>query len=127
MIRLESHVRVAIRAHGQQAFPREACGLVVRKESGQDVVPMQNLAEADDRFQVDPAEMLPYLLKEASIVCFYHSHPQQAAIPSASDRAGYTYSFPHLIYTVCDDEIRGYDVHDGVWVEEHIEENIEEI
>ncbi|MGZ6503280.1 MAG: Mov34/MPN/PAD-1 family protein, partial [Tumebacillaceae bacterium] len=79
MIRLESHVRAAIHAHGQQAFPREACGLVVRSESGQVVVPMQNLAVADDRFQFDPAEMLPYLLKEASIVCFYHSHPQQAA------------------------------------------------
>jgi proteasome lid subunit RPN8/RPN11 len=116
-MRLSQSVLTDIQMAGQQALPREACGLVVWQEGVQVYVPLRNIATTHDQFHIDPADMLPYLLEKGAILCFCHSHPTTSAIPSVHDVAGYTYDYPHLIYSVRDDEMRLYYVEQCDWQE----------
>ena len=87
----------AVAGHAEAAYPAECCGLLVGAAEGahawrvRRVVPSRNLAPADrrDRFEIDPALHLD-LQRELrgtgeSIVGVYHSHPDGATAPSATD------------------------------------------
>ncbi len=87
----------AIRAEAEAAWPGECCGLMVGRRgadacSVDRIVAAANLAAAPERqFEVDPAVLLAThrQAREAGEVILgpYHSHPEGAARPSATDLA----------------------------------------
>jgi len=98
MIRLAPEPRAAIAAHAELDFPNEACGLLLGRRDGDAVliteaVASENIAdEPAHRFEIDPG--LRLRLQKAArqdggdVVGHYHSHPNGAARPSDTDRAG---------------------------------------
>lgn len=94
---LPAALRAQIETEARAAFPREACGLLVGQRSGEGVEiflahPAANVAEHDDRFEIDPQAQFTLLrgLRETGreIVGCYHSHPNGRAEPSGADVAG---------------------------------------
>ena len=96
---LTPHQLAAIVYHAEDAYPDEACGLIVGKRLvrgrcvASRVVVSANLATGDarHRFEVDPALRLR-LERELrgsgeAVIGHYHSHPDHPAAPSARDLA----------------------------------------
>lgn len=84
-----------IEVEAESGYPQEACGLLVgrREEAGCRVCrvePSANLAdEPEHRFEIDPALRFRLMRElrgsDLDIVGHYHSHPDGAAAPSATD------------------------------------------
>ena len=94
---LPEALRAQIEAEARTAYPREACGLLVGQRSGERVEiflahPALNVAERDDRFEIDPQAQFTLLhaLRGTGreIVGCYHSHPNGRGEPSPADAAG---------------------------------------
>jgi proteasome lid subunit RPN8/RPN11 len=97
----------AMRAHGQRDYPYECCGLMLgRFEHGQkkviEIYPISNAREEEakrNRFLIRPEELMrgeKYARdKGLDVVGFYHSHPDDVAVPSQYDleHAWPTYSY----------------------------------
>jgi proteasome lid subunit RPN8/RPN11 len=90
-------LQAQIGAAAAEAFPRECCGLLEGYRRGADVVvervwPARNIAEASDRFEIDPADHVLALRtareRGRALVGCYHSHPNGAPGPSERDCAG---------------------------------------
>jgi proteasome lid subunit RPN8/RPN11 len=89
-------LRKRIADEAVKAFPAECCGLI---EGTRDfdmlraaaVHPTRNVAQAPDRFEIDPAEHIRLLRaareKGRTIIGCYHSHPNGKTEPSQADRA----------------------------------------
>jgi len=98
VIILPSEPRAAIASHAAADYPNEACGLLLGQRQGEDMVVSQAVAstnvadEPSHRFAIDPG--LRLRLQKAArsgteqILGHYHSHPDGAARPSKTDRAG---------------------------------------
>lgn len=96
VLRINRAVYDGIRAHGEEVFPAEACGVLLdRFSSGGSVVESavragNTLGESDPAcFQIDPAE-LDRIEREArrqglAVAGLYHSHPNRAAQWSPAD------------------------------------------
>jgi proteasome lid subunit RPN8/RPN11 len=97
-----------IRAHGQQDYPFECCGLLIGRfeSAGNKVVvetyPISNAREEEakrNRFLIRPEELLEgekYAREQnLDVIGFYHSHPDSPAVPSKYDldHAWPTYSY----------------------------------
>ena len=76
------------------AFPQECCGLVAGLEAGGDFFatalhPARNLADAPDRFEINPADHIAAAKLARSrgyrIIGCYHSHPNGQKQPSPHD------------------------------------------
>ncbi len=90
-------LRAQIIGEAVAARPRECCGLIEGLRRGESIAatalhPARNLAEREDRFEIDPAAHIR-LLKAAraaghTIVGCYHSHPGGEAQPSPRDLEG---------------------------------------
>jgi proteasome lid subunit RPN8/RPN11 len=93
----QAHV-VAIHAHGERDYPYECCGLLIGRffqDGGKEVVetyPISNAREEDakrNRFLIRPEELLAgeraAMRKNLDVVGFYHSHPDDVAVPSRYD------------------------------------------
>ncbi len=87
----------AIKEQARAAFPRECCGLLIGLRDDEMVRvtalhPARNLASAEDRFEIAPEDHFAALkaarLDGQAVVGCYHSHPNGAATPSATDLAG---------------------------------------
>jgi len=85
-----------LRALAGEAYPREACGVLVgrRKAEGPRVtavVACRNLARAADRFELDPGDLVAAERaagrRGEELLAVWHSHPDRPAVPSALDRA----------------------------------------
>jgi proteasome lid subunit RPN8/RPN11 len=83
-----------IEDEARAASPRECCGLLVGQQCGDRVDvflahPAANVAERDDRFEIDPETQFALLRAlrgtERAIVGCYHSHPDGKAEPSQTD------------------------------------------
>ena len=96
MIRLSRQDLNNISAQALRDYPREACGLLVGRNEGSDtfvtrICPSDNIAQGPghDRFEVDPKVRFDLMreLREGAdaIVGHYHSHPDHAPEPSATD------------------------------------------
>ncbi|MFP6749923.1 MAG: M67 family metallopeptidase [Alphaproteobacteria bacterium] len=98
MILLPTGPRAAIAAHVAADYPNEACGLLLgQKQDGQvlisQAVASANIADQPShRFEIDPGLRLRLQKAaragEAAVIGHYHSHPDGAARPSDTDRAG---------------------------------------
>ncbi len=107
MIVLDDKQLAQMRAHGERDYPFECCGLMLgRFEAGRkDVVetyPISNAREEEakrNRFLIRPEELMRGELfareKGLDVVGFYHSHPDDRAVPSQYDleHAWPTYSY----------------------------------
>lgn len=87
----------ALMDQARAAYPRECCGLLEGRRDGlvwqiAALHPARNLATAQDRFQIDPADHMAAQkaarARGQSIIGCYHSHPNGQAVPSAHDLAG---------------------------------------
>ncbi|MBC8239424.1 MAG: M67 family metallopeptidase [Alphaproteobacteria bacterium] len=98
MIVLPSAPRGAIASHAMADYPHEACGLLLGRRNGTSMVVSRAVASAnlaaepEHRFEIDPG--LRLRLQKAArdggdeVLGHYHSHPDGAAQPSATDRSG---------------------------------------
>jgi proteasome lid subunit RPN8/RPN11 len=99
MIKLATRQRNEIAAHGERDYPYECCGLLLGSfldEGGGKVCtetyPISNAREEEakrNRFLIQPEELMrgeKYARsKGLDVVGFYHSHPDDRAVPSAYD------------------------------------------
>ncbi len=96
MLRLSHADYELLRAHGEQTYPHECCGVLLGKAEGavnvvRQVVPAGNTRtdSAHNRYNIAPVELIR-IQREAraaslDIVGFYHSHPDHPAQWSATD------------------------------------------
>jgi len=110
MIQIANNLVERITAHSTQAYPNEACGVLlgdVQPDGTREVTQIlgiENSREAEEqyhRFRITPADYMA-AEKEAEnrgveILGFYHSHPDHPAVPSDYDR---DHAFPGLSYIV---------------------------
>ncbi|MDR2076916.1 MAG: M67 family metallopeptidase [Desulfovibrio sp.] len=110
MIRLERHLRRDIRAEGEAAYPDECCGILLGTVDARDtrtvakLRPVVNAREAGERYHRFRMEADDILRAERlarseglDILGFYHSHPDQPAVPSGYDRE---YALPWYSYVI---------------------------
>ena len=107
MIIVDDQQRSGMRAHGERDYPFECCGLMLgRFEDGRkrvlEMYPISNAREENakrNRFLIRPEELMrgeKYAReKSLDVVGFYHSHPDDRAVPSRYDleHAWPTYSY----------------------------------
>lgn len=95
----------ALRHHAHEQPEREVCGVLLGVWGAPTVVDGVvrgiNILHARDRYMLDAASLLQAddaaSARGGSVVGFYHSHPNQAAIPSISDRQTAWHGFVYLI------------------------------
>ena len=99
---------VAINGHGERDYPYECCGLLIGRflsDGYKEVVEIYSISNAREeeakrnRFLIRPEELQAgeryARQKGLDIVGFYHSHPDEGAVPSGYDleHAWPTYSY----------------------------------
>ena len=107
MLKLPPALLDAVKAHGEESYPFEGCGILLGSFTGDHrevakVVRCRNIRTDSprNRYSIDPAELVR-VQREArdlglEIVGFYHSHPDHPARWSSTDFAeahwiGYSY------------------------------------
>ena len=113
----------ALRAAAKAAYPNECCGLLEGVRDGDAfqvhaLHPARNRAPRSDRFEIDAADHIA-AQKAArangrTIIGCYHSHPDGAATPSATDQAGAAQD-DFLWVIVADDALGCFVYRDGVF------------
>lgn len=108
MIALDQNHLTDIRQHGERDYPFECCGLMLGRfeNNGTKIVaetyPISNAREEEakrNRFLIRPGELMrgeKYAREKGlDVVGFYHSHPDDRAVPSQYDldHAWPTYSY----------------------------------
>jgi proteasome lid subunit RPN8/RPN11 len=98
MIQLATQHRKQIAAHGERDYPYECCGLLLGSfadgavKAIAEIYPISNAREEQakrNRFLIRPEELMRgerYAeTKGLDVVGFYHSHPDEPAVPSQYD------------------------------------------
>jgi proteasome lid subunit RPN8/RPN11 len=70
--------------HAEQCAPRECCGLVVEENNNKIYIPLKNISEEKDRFEMDAKTFVTYQLK-SNIKYVVHSHYDEDCKPSQHD------------------------------------------
>jgi proteasome lid subunit RPN8/RPN11 len=96
-------------ANAKQAFPQEACGLLVGRGTVERFIAIRNVSPSPSRFDMDPTELI-HVFRELrnsgeQLLAIYHSHPHGPAEPSQADveRANYPEA-AYLIISLADPE-----------------------
>jgi proteasome lid subunit RPN8/RPN11 len=104
----DEHLR-EIRAHGERDYPFECCGLLIGRFNGDSKVVVESYAISNareeeakrNRFLIRPEELMrgeKYArAKRLDVVGFYHSHPDDRAVPSKYDL---DHAWPSYSYVV---------------------------
>jgi proteasome lid subunit RPN8/RPN11 len=96
MLKIPQSEYDALRAHGEETYPHECCGVLLGRFEENDrvverVVRCTNTRtdRGEDRYNIDPAELVRVQRKgrasDLDIVGFYHSHPDHPAQWSQTD------------------------------------------
>ena len=108
MILIDDEQLVQMRAHGEHDYPYECCGMMLGRHDGErhksvvETYPISNAREESakrNRFLIRPEELMRGEKfardKGLDVVGFYHSHPDDVAVPSQYDleHAWPTYSY----------------------------------
>lgn len=94
-MKITSAALEAIRAHGEEGYPYEICGVMVGRAGRQKLVTEVHRARnietsrAHDRYTIDPVDYIR-IERDADrrgleVVGYYHSHPDHPARASATD------------------------------------------
>lgn len=108
MLVLPNPERARIDELALEAYPREACGLLVGRFEGDGarVVRAEAARNAEDerardRFAIDPGDFIAIDERARAdgleIVGVWHSHPDRAAVPSRADREAAQARWSYLI------------------------------
>jgi len=81
---------LTITRHIRSTYPFEACGLLGgHADIVNEVIPVDNVARAADRFRMNPAQQVNGLFQledhGLELLAIYHSHPNGIAVPSETD------------------------------------------
>jgi len=98
MLRIGKNEYEAIRAHGEETYPHECCGVLLGHvtDDGNTVVTTVKAGNtrtdsAHNRYNISPQELVKIQRqareKDLDIVGFYHSHPDHPAMWSPTDFA----------------------------------------
>jgi proteasome lid subunit RPN8/RPN11 len=98
ILRLPLAVYNDLRAHAEETYPNECCGafLGLPTSGGWRIISHirsanARLHSARSRFEIAPSELVRIVRgarsRDAEVAGFYHSHPDRAAHPSATDLA----------------------------------------
>ena len=127
-------LRAEIERAARDAYPREACGLLIGKQHGaridvDRVRAARNLDDArpNDRYELDPADHLA-AEEEAhalglDVVGVWHSHPDHPARPSETDRVRAWNGWSYAIVSVEKDgarELRSWRLVEDRFLEEEV-------
>ena len=126
--------RARIESRARDAYPREACGLLLGENLGESVrvvavLPARNLCASEDGFELDPAGHLAAEREAerlgATIVGIWHSHPDRPATLSVRDLARAWCAWVYVVASVDArgrTELRAWRVRDGraieVWLDD---------
>ena len=97
--------------HGIQVFPEECCGAMLGSIEGDiktvmELIPIENQSTENKqrRFALTPDDYqhCEFLAKEKQLVLlgFYHTHPNEPAIPSETDKK-YAWPFFFIYHFIC--------------------------
>jgi proteasome lid subunit RPN8/RPN11 len=112
MIEIADEQLKEIRAHGERDYPFECCGLLIGRSSGGrklvvETYAISNAREEDakrNRFLIQPEELMrgeKYAReKRLDVVGFYHSHPDDRAVPSKYDLDHAWPSYSYIVVAV---------------------------
>jgi len=107
----DEHLR-EIRAHGERDYPFECCGLLIGRFDGDGKVVVETYAISNareeaakrNRFLIRPEELMrgeKYAReKRLDVVGFYHSHPDDRAVPSKYDLDHAWPSYSYIVVAV---------------------------
>jgi proteasome lid subunit RPN8/RPN11 len=107
----DEHLR-EIRAHGERDYPFECCGLLIGRLDGDSKVVVETYAISNareeeakrNRFLIRPEELMrgeKYArAKRLDVVGFYHSHPDDRAVPSKYDLDHAWPSYSYIVVAV---------------------------
>ncbi len=98
MLKLKFKDYTALRAHGEETYPHECCGVMLGHtiEGDNEVVEIVRAGNtrtdsAHNRYSIDPVELIRIQRQarksDLDIVGFYHSHPDHPAMWSSTDLA----------------------------------------
>ena len=76
-----------LRAHAEQEFPRESCGVVIIQHGRERYWPCRNISDVDTQFSAAP-EDLAAAEDAGDIVGVVHSHPNRSVCASDADLVG---------------------------------------
>ncbi len=94
MLVLRDRDIAGLRAHAEQEYPRECCGVLLGRVNGSDrrverLVRCRNARVEANRYAIDPGELIAVQkqarAEDLGILGFYHSHPDHPPQPSAAD------------------------------------------
>jgi proteasome lid subunit RPN8/RPN11 len=98
VLKLSFQDYAALRAHGEETYPHECCGVLLGhvRDGENEVVELVRAGNtrtdsAHNRYHIDPVELIRIQRQarkaELDIVGFYHSHPDHPAMWSSTDFA----------------------------------------
>ena len=134
VLSLRETERRKLAAWAVEAYPHEACGLMLgrRGERGVEVVEVRrarnlNVTRARDRYDLDPVDYLAAeeaaAARGVELVGVWHTHPDHPARPSATDRslawAGWSYVIAAVTASGVTD-LRSWRLDDGPDFEEEV-------
>ena len=103
MLKIPKAIHDRILAHARDEAPNECCGLLAGKDNTAEAIyPMTNIHHSQVSYMIDPKEQFAVFkemrAKENDLIAIYHSHPETAAYPSATDvRLAY---YPDAAYII---------------------------
>jgi proteasome lid subunit RPN8/RPN11 len=114
MLKITQSVLNALRAHGEQTYPHECCGVLLgRADLENDIRDVSRILRAGNtradsphnRYNIDPRELIAAQRQAREngedIVGFYHSHPDHPARWSQTDLAeAHWYGCSYMITSV---------------------------
>ncbi|SPY08020.1 C40 family peptidase [Oligella urethralis] len=75
-----------IKQHALEAYPKEACGLIVKDGRKELYIPLENTSEnPEEHFRICP-EAYAEVEEKYQVMAIFHSHPEATSKPSEADR-----------------------------------------
>jgi [CysO sulfur-carrier protein]-S-L-cysteine hydrolase len=104
---LAPHILDEVIQHAKNAYPNEACGLLVGREAVNRFIPTKNVSLNPHEYEIDPSELISVLriLRETGehLLAIFHSHPHGPAEPSKTDiERSYYPDSAHLIVSLAE-------------------------
>lgn len=142
MLKIAPDEYAALRAHGEETYPHECCGVLLGQVNEEGARVVTSIARAgntrtdspQNRYHIDPKELIRIQREGRSrgedIIGFYHSHPDHPAEWSQTDLAeAHWFGCSYVITRVAKGkadltnsfELTGSEENDKTFADDHIE------